>query len=221
MIQIHKVNKSYQDGKQRKSILIDLELSVQDEKHVAITGESGSGKSTLLHLLAAVDKPDSGTIKVDDLLISQFSTSQADDYRRQHLGLVFQRFNLIECLNVWDNICFPARINSQVEQDYIQSLLDELGLSALKNKMPQALSGGEQQRVAIARALAHKPKLLLADEPTGNLDDKNSDKVANLLFRLCTLNNTFLVLVTHSLQLAKRADCHYLLRNGRLSLQHE
>lgn len=219
MITISSLCKSFIDGDGLKPILDSLNLSIEQGKSAAITGESGSGKSTLLHLIAGLDIPDSGTITVNDQDISQYSQHQADQYRKQHIGLIYQRFNLIECLSVWDNVCLPAKLNRNLDKHYIEHLLIQLGISKLMHKYPHTLSGGEQQRVAIARALAHKPRVVLADEPTGNLDDKNSENVSQLLFKLCQQTQVTLVLVTHSMSLADRAERHYRLQNGVLQLQ--
>ncbi|MBU2879745.1 MULTISPECIES: ABC transporter ATP-binding protein [Alteromonadaceae] len=219
MIKIEALSKSYQDGKQLTTVLDNLNLTIAPKQQIAITGESGSGKSTLLHLLACLDKPDTGSIIVNQQNICLFSSKASDAYRQKSIGIVFQKFNLIECLSVWENVCFPARLNQNLDEKYLLSLLEELGIAKQRHKMPMDLSGGEQQRVAIARALSHKPQLILADEPTGNLDDKNSDKVANLLLSLCSLHNAMLVMVTHSHKLAKQAHLHYHLSDKKLTLQ--
>ncbi|MFA3789599.1 ABC transporter ATP-binding protein [Aliiglaciecola sp. SL4] len=219
MIKIEALSKSYQDGKQFTQVLDNLNLNIAPKQQIAITGESGSGKSTLLHLLACLDKPDSGSIIINGQDICSFSPRSSDAYRQKTVGIVFQKFNLIECLSVWENICFPARLNQNLDEPYLLNLLQQLGIAEQRHKMPVDLSGGEQQRVAIARALSHKPELVLADEPTGNLDDKNSDKVANLLFSLCSMHNAMLVMVTHSQQLAKQAHYHYHLSDKKLTLQ--
>lgn len=216
MIHIQHLNKSFQDGLQTKPILRDLTLHVASGEQIAITGESGSGKSTLLHLLSAIERSDSGSIIISNRNITHLSNREGDLFRRQQVGIVFQKFNLIECLSVWDNICFPARINDNLDKNYLNKLIEQLGLSPHINKFPQALSGGEQQRVAIARALAHKPSLVLADEPTGNLDDKNSQKVAQLLLNVCKSNNATLIMVTHSQALAAKAQKHMQLLDGQL-----
>lgn len=216
MIQIQHLNKSFQDGQHTKPILQDLNLNIACGDQIAITGESGSGKSTLLHLLSAIEQADSGSIVVSNRNITHLTNREGDLYRRQHVGIVFQKFNLIECLSVWDNICFPARINNNLDESYLNKLIDQLGLKSHINKLPHALSGGEQQRVAIARALAHKPNLVLADEPTGNLDDKNSQNVAQLLLTVCKSHNATLIMVTHSQALAAKAQKHMQLLDGQL-----
>jgi putative ABC transport system ATP-binding protein len=148
---------------------------------MSIIGASGSGKSTLLHLLAGLDKTDSGELIVSQIDLSTISEMHADLYRRAIVGLIFQRFNLIDCILVYDNVCLPAGLNRNFHGPYIQQLLNVLGIAQKSEKLPHQLSGREQQRVAIARALSHKPQLLLADEPTGNLDSKNSALMANFI----------------------------------------
>jgi putative ABC transport system ATP-binding protein len=216
MICIKNLHKEIVDGTSRKTILSKLDLNLAVGTSLAISGDSGSGKSTLLHIIATLDNADSGSIKVGNVALESISSIQADLYRKQQLGIVFQQFNLIDCLSVWDNLCFPARLNSIEPNSYHQQLLNDLGLTEHKDKLPMHLSGGEQQRLAIARALAHKPELVLADEPTGNLDDKNSDIVSELLFEQCKKLSMTLIVVTHSKSIAQKADEHLIMQNGRL-----
>jgi putative ABC transport system ATP-binding protein len=216
MIQVSGLVKKITDGHSNKRILDKLDFHVEAKQSVAISGDSGSGKSTLLNILAALDNADEGVVKVAGLTLSTMSELQADQFRKKHLGIVFQQFNLIDCLSVWDNITFPARLNGLPIGNYHNDLLDQLGLSSHKNKLPVNLSGGEQQRVAIARALSHQPSLVLADEPTGNLDDNNSQSVSELLFGLCKQLGLTLVVVTHSPKVAAFADTRLLLQQGQL-----
>ncbi|TDF34898.1 ABC transporter ATP-binding protein [Alteromonadaceae bacterium M269] len=217
MISVSNLSKSIIDGAQTKSVLEDVSFVVEQGQSLSITGESGAGKSTLLHLIAALDKPDDGIISVNGLQLDKtLSDKQADSYRKTLLGMVFQQFNLIDCLSVWDNISFTARINGVYDQDYIQHLLEQLDITRHQAKLPVELSGGEQQRVSVARALAHRPKILLADEPTGNLDDKNSELVSELLFSLCASTSTSFIIVTHSQEIARKANKHLHLSNGKL-----
>ena len=240
MLQIVNISKSFEDGRTKQKILDRLSFAIEAGKSVSIRGASGSGKSTLLHLLAALDKPDEGEILLsaaptsnigtrsvnaanDSLVtnITALSESQADNYRMSTIGIVFQKYNLIDVVSVLDNIYLPARLNAikgrPVDANYIDTLIAALGVSRHVDKLPNQLSGGEQQRVAIARALAHKPKLLLADEPTGNLDHKNSDIVSRLLIDTCAQLNTTLVLVTHSERVAELTDQQVFLSKGRLA----
>ncbi len=219
MLHIDKISKSYLDAGTRQFVLHDVELRLEQGTSVSIQGASGSGKSTLLHLLAALDKPDSGHIWLNEQDITQFTERQADHYRQQHIGIVFQKFNLIDCISVLDNVYLPAKINIQngdtPNDAYIKKLLTTLGIHQHIHKLPNQLSGGEQQRVAIARALAHKPKLLLADEPTGNLDSANSSIVSRLLIDTCVNNNITLVLVTHSEKVAMLTQQQVILLDGK------
>jgi len=235
MLKIVNISKSFEDGTAQQKILDQLSFVIEAGKSVSIRGASGSGKSTLLHLLAALDKPDEGQILLGGVLrsdttnnitnditndITALSESQADNYRMSTIGIVFQRYNLIDVVSVLDNIYLPARLNAingrPVDVGYIDTIIEALGVSKHINKLPNQLSGGEQQRVAIARALAHKPKLLLADEPTGNLDNKNSVIVSRLLIDTCAQLKTTLVLVTHSEKVAKLTDQQVFLSEGRL-----
>ncbi len=243
MLKIVNISKSFEDGTAQQKILDRLSFAIEAGKSVSIRGASGSGKSTLLHLLAALDKPDEGQILLGDVSnsdtnnasisdttnnisnntttdITALSESQADNYRMSTIGVVLERYNLIDVVSVLDNIYLPARLNAingrPVDVGYIDTLIETLGVSKHINKLPNQLSGGEQQRVAIARALAHKPKLLLADEPTGNLDNKNSDIVSRLLIDTCAQLNTTLVLVTHSERVAKLTDQQVFLSEGRI-----
>jgi len=227
MLRLVNISKTFEDGTARQKILDRLSFVIEAGKSVSIRGASGSGKSTLLNLLAALDKPDEGQILLGGVLrsdttddITALSESQADNYRMSTIGIVFQRYNLIDVISVLDNIYLPARLNAingcPVDVGYIDTIIEALGVSKHINKLPNQLSGGEQQRVAIARALAHKPKLLLADEPTGNLDNKNSDIVSRLLIDTCVQLKITLVLVTHSERVAKLTDQQVFLSEGRL-----
>lgn len=216
MIQVNELTKTYPDGTSRKQIFGGVSFSLNQSESLALTGESGSGKSTLLHLLAALDTADSGQIQIDSRDISQLTERQADEFRKNKVGIVFQHFNLVDCLSGWDNVCLPARLKGNFDQAYLENLLEMLAIVDLKNKLPVDMSGGEQQRFAIARALANKPALLLADEPTGNLDDKTSNRVSDMLFQLCQQLSTTLILVTHSQELAKQTRHHLHLLDGAL-----
>ncbi|WP_339722184.1 ABC transporter ATP-binding protein [uncultured Paraglaciecola sp.] len=216
MIKVKGLVKQITDGHSHKIILDKLDFHLKATHSVAIRGDSGSGKSSLLNIIAALDNADKGVVKVAGLTLNNMTERQADQFRKKHLGIVFQQFNLIDCLSVWDNITFPARLNGLPINTYHTDLLQQLGLDVHKNKLPVNLSGGEQQRVAIARALSHQPSLVLADEPTGNLDDTNSQVVSELLFGLCKKLGLTLVVVTHSPKVAAFADTQLLLQQGRL-----
>jgi putative ABC transport system ATP-binding protein len=236
MLALKNLKKSYTDAGEKRSILTNVNLTISAGDSISIQGASGSGKSTLLHLLAALDKPDSGEILFTSAVnsphdthknsdkprsqhvdITQFSEKQADRYRQFEVGLIFQKFNLIDCITVMENVMLPAKITGTVQNDYIQELLSVLDIHRHINKLPNQLSGGEQQRVAIARGLSHQPPLLLADEPTGNLDSKNSDLVSQLLVDTCKRLNTTLVMVTHSEKVALLTQQQWYLDDGRLT----
>lgn len=222
MLQFSAVNKTYFSGSESLHVLRDVSFDLPKGKSVSIQGPSGCGKSTLLHLLGALDKPDSGAIMFSNeqnttIHIDALTEVQADTYRRKHVGFVFQRFNLIDCLNVKDNILLPSKLNKVYHQQYIDSLIETLQIGAHLKKHPFQLSGGEQQRVAIARALAHQPDMVLADEPTGNLDEENSQIVSALLYNVCTELSTTLVIVTHSAHVAQQANVQLLMQNKKLA----
>ncbi len=229
MLQINNLTKSYKEASTHRTILDKLEFTLSAGSSLSIQGSSGSGKSTLLHLIAALDKPDEGEIvfqkpDTSEVNIHNLSEKQADSYRRSVIGIIFQRFNLIDCISVEENIYLPAKLNSALQDDlddaYIKQLVGGLGIDKLLKKLPQDLSGGEQQRVAIARAMSHKPKMILADEPTGNLDNKTSEVVSDLLFSTCDKFKTSLIVVTHSKQVAEYAEVKTILSNGKLSVIH-
>jgi len=224
MLVLKNLQKSYTDAGEKRTILKNVNLGINAGDSISIQGASGSGKSTLLHLLAALDKPDSGEILLthsnqsgSDEEITKFTEKQADQYRQFQVGLIFQKFNLIDCISVMENIMLPAKITGKVQHEYIQELLNALGIQDHINKLPNQLSGGEQQRVAIARGLSHQPPLLLADEPTGNLDSKNSDLVSQLLVDTCKQLNTALVMVTHSEKVALLTQQQWYLDDGKLT----
>lgn len=217
MLKINALHKTITNGDMVQPILTGVDLAVAQGESLAITGDSGSGKSTLLNILARFDVPDSGAIYFNQQDILSFYESQADNFRKSQIGFVFQQFNLIDCFSVYDNVAFPAKLNDCYQHHKVMDLLQKLGIEKHQAKLPNQLSGGEQQRVAIARALVHQPQLILADEPTGNLDQANSDKISDLLFSLCDDSNTSLLMVTHSLNLAKKAAKHLHLQNGQLS----
>jgi putative ABC transport system ATP-binding protein len=224
MLALKNLKKSYTDAGEQHTILNNINLTINAGDSISIQGASGSGKSTLLHLLAALDKPDSGEILLNNSQqlnqgndITQFTEKEADAYRQFRVGLIFQKFNLIDCITVMENVMLPAKITGKVQGEYIQELLDALDIHRHINKLPSQLSGGEQQRVAIARGLSHQPPLLLADEPTGNLDSKNSDLVSHLLVTTCKKLNTALVMVTHSQKVALLTQQQWYLDDGRLT----
>jgi len=199
------------------TVFENISLSLSAQEAVALTGESGSGKSTLLHTIAGLEPPDAGEVLVDDLNIADLNDDGRARLRRESIGIVFQQFNLIPSLSVAQNLSFQARLSAHtaIETD---ALAEMLGLADQLSKFPEQLSGGQQQRVAIGRAVANGPKLVLADEPTGNLDEDSSDMVFDLLLSMARESGAGLLVVTHSERLAARADRRIHLSHGRLTL---
>ncbi len=207
------LRKSYRSGDRRIEVLAGADLDVGAGESLSIRGESGSGKSTLIHLLAGLDRPEAGTVAWDG------SADLGAERRAAFLGLVFQAFYLIPEVDARQNVLMPARILGRADaaaRARADQLLGEVGLSARGHHLPSQLSGGEQQRVAVARALMNRPKLILADEPTGNLDERTADGVIELLFGLCRQSGTGLVLVSHNPAHAAKADRRLLLREGQM-----
>ncbi len=199
------------------SILDGVSLEVAAGETVALTGESGSGKSTLLHIAGALEQFDGGSVSIEGKSLAQLTEAGRASLRRERIGLVFQQFNLIPSLKVEANVAFQARLAGRFEKDATDTLIERLGLGAHRDKFPEELSGGQQQRVAIGRAVAARPALLLADEPTGNLDEKTGDDVFSLLLSLAKDADAGLLIVTHSERLAARADRRLTLTHGRVS----
>jgi putative ABC transport system ATP-binding protein len=206
------------DGDNHRYLFTDLSLSVASGECVALMGESGSGKTTLLNLIAGLEPIQQGEIAIANLPLSNASDKQLSRLRKQYLGIIFQQFNLLSSLSVQDNIEFSAKLSGRFDENHGLTLAKELGILSLLTKFPATLSGGEMQRVAIARALNAKPQLLLADEPTGNLDKNNSEHVVEQLVNLAKSKNTALLMVTHSLDVASSMDKIYRLVEGTLTL---
>jgi putative ABC transport system ATP-binding protein len=198
------------------AVLRGVDLDVAAGERVALTGESGSGKSTLLHLIAGLDQADSGEIRLGETTVSNLRDAGRAALRRDRLGLVFQQFNLIPSLNVADNLAFQARLANRHDDIWHADLIERLGLGDLLKRYPEQLSGGQQQRVAIGRALAIKPLVLLADEPTGNLDEATADEVLSLARDLVTRTGCGFLMVTHSLRLAATLDRQVHLHAGMI-----
>jgi len=217
MLSIKNLTRSFAQAEGKLRVLDQLDFDMGKGSSVALLGESGSGKSTLLHLIAGLDKPDSGVIEVSGQNLAGLNDSALAEMRRQRVSLVFQQFHLIPTLNIADNIQFQAALCGRLNSDFESRLIDRLGLQAQLKKYPQQLSRGQQQRVAIARALLHKPPLILADEPTGNLDEQSSLEVMSLFSELVKNAGSSLLMVTHSREMAAFMDCSVLLHNGRLS----
>jgi putative ABC transport system ATP-binding protein len=213
---VEKVAKSYQSEEGPVPVLRGVSLALAPGESLALTGESGSGKSTLLHLVAGLDAVDAGTITVGGTPVTGASDAGRAALRRDAVGLVFQQFNLIPSLDVAANLAFQARLARRLDPDWQAELTARLGLDGLGRRYPEQLSGGQQQRVAIGRALAHRPALLLADEPTGNLDEATADTVLDLLLELVARTGASLLMATHSTRLAVRLGRSACLHGGRL-----
>ena len=212
--------RNYREGDRRRSVLDGLDLSVEQGECVALLGRSGCGKSTLLNLLAGIDLPDAGEILIRQQPLHALSERDRTLFRRRHIGFVYQFFNLIPTLTVAENIGLPLALNGSRQQEValqVDRLVGEIGLQGREEDFPDHLSGGEQQRVAVARALVHSPSLVLADEPTGNLDADTGGQVLELLTGLSRRQGRSLVIVTHSLAVADAADRVLTLKDGRLS----
>lgn len=206
-----------QDGDQVQTLFDGLSFEIAGQEQVALLGDSGSGKTTLLHLLAGLLSPERGQIEINGELISDYNEQQLAHYRRK-IGLIFQHYQLLDCLTVKQNILFQHQLNFPKQPPVgFDALVEQLGLSKTLEKLPSQLSGGEQQRVGIARALLNQPKLILADEPTGNLDQTRAHQVVEMLTTLCKERQINLVMVTHSRQLTQYFDSVKVLANGQFN----
>lgn len=218
-IQIRRLTRRYLEGEQPRRIFTDLDLDIERGAFIALLGPSGCGKSTLLNLLSGIDLPDAGLIEINGCSLTGMSEAERTRFRRRHIGFVFQFFNLIPTLTVEENLFLPLELNGLIsaeQRDRALELLDHVGLGERRNSFPERLSGGEQQRLAIARALVHGPLLLLADEPTGNLDAATGTRILELLLKLHRQAGTTIIMVTHSQEVAGRADRILTLDAGRI-----
>jgi putative ABC transport system ATP-binding protein len=216
-LRITHLSKSYHQGSENLSILKDLNLEIKTSEIVSVVGASGSGKSTFLSLVAGLDRFDSGDIMINDKSIKNLSAAQMTQFRAENIGFIFQQFHLISHLTAFENLSLPLEIlaRSFSNQD-IMNRLEQVGLAHRAQHKPTEMSGGECQRLALARGLITKPKLLLADEPSGNLDSETGQKVMNLFFEQIRQSKTTTVLVTHDMALAKRCERVFVLKNGQL-----
>lgn len=218
-VRLRNVSRSFVEGSVKHQVLDDLDAAFRRGESVALRGRSGSGKSTLLNLISGIDTPDSGSIEIDGQDVTAMSERDRTLYRREHIGFVYQAFNLVPTLSVADNVRLVLELNGVEPGDATQRidvLLDAVGLADRANGFPDVLSGGEQQRVAIARALAHRPTLILADEPTGNLDDDTADRILQLLDRLVRQQGGTMLIATHSAAVAAFCDRVIELHGGCL-----
>jgi putative ABC transport system ATP-binding protein len=217
LLEVRDVAKSFPGETGTVTVLDGVGLTLDRGETLALTGESGSGKSTLLHLVAALETPDRGSITVDGAEVTGMDDRARAALRRSSIGIVFQQFNLIPSLDAADNVAFQARLAGREDPAWTAALIDRLGLADHGAKYPEQLSGGQQQRVAIGRALAARPALVLADEPTGNLDEATGDRVMDLMLGLVADTGAALLMVTHSDRLAARLSRRLHLAQGRLA----
>lgn len=218
LIEVKNLCKVYGSGETKVEALKNINLNIEQGEFVAIVGPSGSGKSTLLHLLGGIDKPSSGEVIIKGESIYKLKEKELSILRRRKLGFVFQFFNLIPVLTAEENIEMPVLLDgNKIDKKYMNELLKLLGLEERRNHHPSELSGGQQQRVSIGRALANKPSIILADEPTGNLDSKNSKEVLELLKYCAKKYNQTLILITHDVNIAKSADRVVTIEDGQIT----
>jgi len=219
MIQIDQLSKFFDEGGRQRLVLHEVSASVAEGEFVALLGRSGSGKSTLLNLISGIEKPDGGDVQINGVTITRLRERERTLFRRDHIGFVFQFFNLIPTLTVLENVTLPQELagkKATAVAPHALDLLDQVGLADRRDAFPDKLSGGEQQRVAIARALAHNPLLVLADEPTGNLDEETGRRVLQLLIDLTRGAGKTLLMATHSPEIVPFADRVIEVHNGRL-----
>ena len=217
LLQFSDVHLQYQNGQNLTEVIKGISFAINQNERLAIVGKSGSGKTSLLMLMAGLEKPTSGSIRFQDKELTSFTEDQLTDFRKENIGIVFQSFYLIPSYTALENVALSLEINFQ-KNALIQAeeILIDLGLKDRLHHFPSQLSGGEQQRVAIARAIINKPELILADEPTGNLDEENSHVIADLLFNVSQKYQKSLCLVTHDLELAKKCDRLMKIDNGTI-----
>lgn len=217
ILKVENLTKTYGSGENLVNAVDDVSFSVEKGEFVAIVGASGSGKSTLLHLIGGVDRPTSGKIFVDGNDISKMNDDKLAVFRRRQVGIVYQFYNLIPILTVEENITLPCDLNGRgVDRERLEMILDSFGLRARRKHLPNQLSGGQQQRTSIARALINNPSLVLADEPTGNLDSKSSEEVMSML-KMCNQSyGQTVIMITHNLDIAKQADRIITISDGKI-----
>ena len=216
MIELRDVNKNFHEGQTIHKVLNDLNLQVNKGEIIVLFGKSGSGKSTLLNIISGIDIPDSGNVMIDNKDLTKLDEKERTLVRRNQIGFIFQFFNLIPTLTVEENLQLPLELNDIIDTDLIDSLLTEVGLQDRKQSYPDKLSGGERQRIAIARALIHNPDLILADEPTGNLDYETGIQIISLLDKVVKKKGKTMIMVTHSKDVMGLADRVLSLRDGNL-----
>ncbi|MGL5755468.1 MAG: ABC transporter ATP-binding protein [Paraclostridium sp.] len=217
ILKVENLTKSYGKGEAKVDALKNINLSINKGEFVAIVGPSGSGKSTLLHLIGGVDRPTSGKVFINDIDIYNLKEKDLSIFRRRNVGLIYQFYNLIPVLSAKENILLPAELdNRKIDKEYLDDLLKTLGLKERENHLPNELSGGQQQRTSIGRALINRPSIVLADEPTGNLDSKNSKEVLELLKLSVKKYNQTLIMITHDTNIALQADRVITIEDGMI-----
>lgn len=217
ILKVEGLSKTYQSGSKSLQVLHDISFSIQAGESLAIVGPSGSGKTTLLGLAAGLDQSDEGSVEINSIKLNNLSEDERAQVRNEHVGFIFQNFQLIPTLSALENVMVPLELRGDKGASAMaQNLLEQVGLAERADHYPSQLSGGEQQRVAIARAFSNEPKVLFADEPTGNLDEETGHKIEDLLFTLNRENGTALVLVTHDAELAQKTDHVIHLKGGKM-----
>ena len=215
ILRVENLNKSYGKGEAKVEALKNVNLSINKGEFVVIVGPSGSGKSTLLHLIGGVDKPTSGKVFINDVDIYNLKEKDLSIFRRRNVGLIYQFYNLIPVLSAKENILLPAELdNRKIDKEYLDDLLNTLGLKERENHLPNELSGGQQQRTSIGRALINRPAIVLADEPTGNLDSKNLKEIIELLKLSVKKYKQTLIMITHDINIALQADRVITIEDG-------
>ena len=218
MITIKHLTKNYHEGEVTTKVIRDLDLHIDKGEFVAIVGPSGSGKSTLLNLIGCLDRPDEGSVTINDQIVSSFTTKEASIFRSEHLGFIFQDFNLIESFTVFENVEFPLSVilHEKETRKKVEEILDAIGMLDQIDKYPDQLSGGQKQRVAVARALVVRPQIILADEPTANLDSVSAKKVIDLMKQMQSQFNTTFIFSTHDTKIMQEARRIVTLQDGQI-----
>ncbi len=218
ILRVENLVKTYGQGENQFNAVDDISLAVEQGEFVAIVGASGSGKSTLLHMIGGVDRPTSGKILIDGNDITEMNNDKLAIFRRRQIGIVYQFYNLIPILNVEENVTLPWRLDGKkVHKERLEAVLKSLGIEDKRNSLPNELSGGQQQRTSIARAIINNPAILLADEPTGNLDSKATEDIMAILKKTNRDFNQTIIMITHNLEIAKEADRIITIQDGRIA----